>query len=121
MRGFTSISTIVLTMGLTLGGALAPARAEAGERNTALHMGLGILAFACTLPYGTLKSFYAVAGTITGGVAWALTGGNSDIARDIIQPAIRGDYVVVPENLTMEKALTFSGRDPAIADGYSPY
>ncbi len=62
--------------------------------------------------YGPVKVIYAVLGTATGGLAWVLTGGNRAAARAIIQPAVRGDYVVVPENLTNDKPLHFAGRDP---------
>jgi hypothetical protein len=75
-------------------------------------MGLGTAAFVLTIPYGVGKIIYALGGGITGGLAWALTGGRRDIARAIIEPTMRGDYVIVPENLTMDKSLTFSGRDP---------
>ena len=40
------------------------------------------------------------------GLAWALTGGNGEIARGIVQPAVRGDYVVTPANLTSEEPLS---------------
>ncbi|MFQ5513113.1 MAG: hypothetical protein ACE5FG_01650 [Myxococcota bacterium] len=98
---------------------LLPTQGYARERSTAAHMALGIAAAACTIPYGLAKTLYAVGGTLTGGLAWVITGRRSDIARAIIQPAVRGDYVVLPENLTLEKPLIFSGRDPRGYD--APY
>ena len=47
-----------------------------------------------------------------GGLAFIFTGGRRDVARAIIQPSVRGDYALVPENLTMEEPFSFSGRDP---------
>jgi hypothetical protein len=112
MRGVALFVSVYLVIMLSVGGVLTPATAEARERNTAAHMGLGVLAFVCTIPYGAAKTLYAAGGALTGGLALVLTGGRADIARAIIQPAVRGDYVVNPENLTLEEPLTFSGRAP---------
>ena len=67
----------------------------------------------CTFVYGTVKTVYAIVGTITGGLAFALTGGRGDVAREIIQPAVRGDYAITPDILTGQQPLVFVGRDPA--------
>ena len=112
MRVSVSIISICLVVALGIGGTPGPATAQAQERNVAYHMGLGTAAFILTIPYGVGKIIYALGGAVTGGLAWALTGGRRDIARAIIEPTLRGDYVIVPENLTMERPLTFSGRDP---------
>ena len=114
MRRLPALFSVYLLIAASAGAVLAPAPAHAQEnRHAAAHMGLGMGAFLCTIPYGLVKSVYALGGTLTGGLAWVLTGGRNEIARAIIQPAVRGDYVVVPENLTMEKPLIFSGSDPA--------
>lgn len=89
-----------------------PAAAQGAPRHAAAEMGLGIASAAVTLLYGPAKVLYALLGTATGGLAWALTGGSGETARSIIQPAVRGDYVVTPENLTSERPLVFAGRDP---------
>jgi hypothetical protein len=102
-----------LSVCLVLASALpAPAAAQASERNAAAECGLGVASFVLTLPYGLVKTAYAVGGGLTGSLAWVLTGGRNDIARAIIQPAVRGDYVVVPEHLLLERSLVFVGRDP---------
>lgn len=89
-----------------------PARAEeARERNTAATFGLGVGSVLCSLVYGPAKVIYATLGTLVGGTAWVLTGGRSDVAREIIEPSVRGDYIVTPKNLTMEEPLAFTGRE----------
>ena len=96
------------------GGCLAPATAFASQddRNSATVFALGITTALLNIGYGPVKSIFAAAGTLTGGLAWIFTGGNKEVARAIVQPSIRGDYAIVPENLTMEKPLIFIGRDP---------
>ncbi len=106
----------LLSVCLVLAGGTATA--QAGERSAPAHLGLGVASFALTLPYGLVKTAYALAGSVTGGLAWAFTGGRCDVARAIVQPAIRGDYVVVPENLTSERALVFVGRAPEAQSSY---
>jgi hypothetical protein len=93
----------------------SPAQAEeARERNIAAHYGLGVGSVLCSLVYGPVKVIYATLGAVTSGVAWALTGGRTDIAREIITASVRGDYVVRPENLTFAEPLVFTGREGAL-------
>lgn len=89
-----------------------PVRAdEARERNTAATYGLGLGSVLCSLVYGPVKVVYATLGAVVGGTAWVLTGGRSDVAREIIEPSVRGDYIVTPKHLTMEEPLAFTGRE----------
>jgi hypothetical protein len=87
---------------------------EAPERNIFMHYGLGVGAVLCTLVYGPAKVMYATLGSLTGGLAWLLTGGRTDVPREIIQPAVRGDYVVTPEHLTFNQPLMFVGKERAL-------
>jgi hypothetical protein len=92
-----------------------PASAEeTRERNTAATYGLGLGSVLCSLVYGPVKVVYATLGTVIGGTAWVLTGGRSDVAREIIEPSVRGDYIVTPKNLTMEEPLVFTGRERSL-------
>ena len=75
------------------------------EALLAAGIGLGLLAFALT---------YVVHSTLLLGTAWVLTGGRSDVAREIIEPSVRGDYIVTPKHLTMEEPLVFTGRERAL-------
>ena len=63
-----------------------------------------------TAPYGAFKAAYAIGGGIVGGIAWVVTGGNKEAANAIWVPAVTGDYIVRPENLTGERPLHFVGK-----------
>jgi hypothetical protein len=63
-----------------------------------------------TVPYGAVKSAYALSGGMVGGLAWVATGGNMEPAKGVWVPSMTGDYIVQPENLTGEKKLQFVGQ-----------
>jgi hypothetical protein len=65
--------------------------------------------WALTIPYGAAKMVYAIGGGIVGGFAWAVTGGNTAVAKSIWVPSMTGDYIVQPQHLTGEKHLYFVG------------
>ena len=111
---------LLLSIYVFLLGGAGPAGAQDAERGAPMEFVLGASSFALTIPYGLVKLTYAVGGSLTGGVAWVLTGGRSEIARAIVQPAVRGDYVIIPEHLTNDRALVFVGRDPSrdVPDSY---
>ncbi len=106
-----TVCVLVACLALSV-GTLAPDVARAEPRSAPAVFGLGVASAVCTLFYGTAKTIYAVGGTLTGSLAWVLTGGRGDVFRAIVQPAVRGDYVVVPENLLAQKPLVFAGKDP---------
>ncbi len=111
---------LLLSIWLVLAGGVAtPAAGQAAERGAPMEFVLGASSFALTLPYCLVKLAYALGGSLIGGLAWGLTGGRGDIARAIIQPAVRGDYVISPEHLTNDRALVFVGRDPAMQSSSS--
>jgi hypothetical protein len=92
--------------------AIVPGAAYASEDGLTNEAGVGTAAALCTLLYGPAKIVYAGLGLIFGGVAWGLSGGDSDVMMAIVTPAVRGDYVVTPDNLRGEQSLEFLGRDP---------
>ena len=92
--------------------AFAPADASAREQGALSAFVFGTACAALNLAYGPVKVAWAVVGTATGAAAWTLTGGNGRVARAIIQPAVRGDYMIVPAHLRSEEPLEFYGRDP---------
>ena len=71
--------------------------------------GLQAACWALTVPYGAAKMAYAIGGGIVGGLAWAITGGNMEVAKSIWIPSMTGDYIVQPQHLTGEKHLYFVG------------
>jgi len=91
--------------------ALAPQAARADD-SIESEAGLGAAAALCTLLYGPVKVVYALSGLIFGGMAWGLSGGDSDVLRAVVTPAVRGDYVITPALLRGERPLEFFGKDP---------
>lgn len=71
--------------------------------------GLQAASWILTVPYGAAKMAYAIGGGIVGGLAWAMTGGNMEVATSIWMPSMTGDYIVQPQHLTGEKHLYFVG------------
>lgn len=84
-----------------------PAIAAEGQGGKAA---LEATSWLLTAPYGAFKAAYAIGGSIVGGIAWAVTGGNKEVAESIWVPAVTGDYIVRPENLTGERPLHFIGK-----------
>lgn len=86
--------------------------AQAAEDGTARNAVLGAGAALCSVVYGPLKIGYAVVGAAISGLAWVFTGGSSEVAAPIFYASVRGDYVVTPQHLALEKPLEFVGREP---------
>jgi hypothetical protein len=95
-------------LALTLGSAPA-----AAEPSAASEAGIGALSALSSLIYGPVKIVYATCGLIVGGIAWGLSGGDSDVLAAVITPAVRGDYVITPSHLSRGAPLEFFGQDPA--------
>jgi len=110
--GVRSLASLALVAALSVSASVHAE--EKRERNIAAHYGLGVGAAICSLVYGPVKIVYATLGTITSGLAWVLTGGRTDVAREIITASVRGDYVVTPENLAFNEPLVFTGREGAL-------
>lgn len=105
------VQSLLVSLLLVVAASL-PSSALAQHRRTGSHFGLGLATAVLNLGYGPVKVIYAAAGSAIGGLAWVFTGGNGEVSRPIIQTSVRGDYAIVPENLTGEKPLEFAGRDP---------
>ena len=86
-----------------------PAKAE---ESVAQEGGWGVLAGIGTLIYSPVKVVYATCGLIFGGAAWGLSGGDRDVLDAVVTPAVRGDYVLLPQHLRGQQRLEFFGRDP---------
>lgn len=99
--------------------ALAPQAARAQDSMPS-EAGLGALSALATLIYGPVKVIYATSGLIFGGLAWGLSGGDGDVLRAVVTPAVRGDYVITPALLRGERRIEFFGRDPAYRDDAAP-
>lgn len=87
------------------------AMAENDAAEVGKESGLGAAAALSSLIYGPVKILYATGGVITGGLAYAFTAGDSEVASKIFTRSLRGNYVITPEILTGEETLVFIGRD----------
>lgn len=99
---------------LALAGSLmmAPVPASAVEAKEA---GLGAACALTNLIYGPVKLIYALFGGITAGIGYAVTAGDVDVARTILDTSVNGDYIVEPAHLRGEKPLQFVGTPGGIA------
>jgi hypothetical protein len=114
-RAATQFRSLLLVAALVVSIQPGPAFAagdtgDTGE--TASEAGIGAGAALCSLIYGPVKITYATLGLIIGGMAWGLSGGDSEVMRAVVIPAVRGDYVVTPSILRGERTLEFIGRRP---------
>ena len=95
-----------LALSLVLSGT---ARAEASD---AEGVGYGVGSALLSVLYGPAKIVYAGVGSIVGGLAWVLTGGDTNVSTPIFESALYGDYVVTPDVLKGQRPLEFVGRSP---------
>ena len=109
---------VVLTMVICLSSQVAlgeiresgtqdPPTSEPSVWSTA---GYGVLCVATNILYMPAKVVYAGLGSITGGLAWLLTAGNTDTAKSIWSPSVGGTYVITPAMLRDEEPILFSGE-----------
>ncbi len=97
--------------------ALAPATAFAEQqRGMGASAGLGIGSAFASLVYAPVKLVYAIGGCVVGGLAWAFSGGDNDVAMVVLTPSVLGDYVLTPDQLTGDESIEFFGRDPEYAE-----
>ncbi len=71
--------------------------------------GWGLLAVTANLLYMPAKVVYASVGTITGGLAYLLTAGDSETAQRVWNPSIGGSYVITPAMLRGDEEILFNG------------
>jgi len=98
-----------------------PAPAELDEEQQAgQDFGWGVGSVLASVLYSPLKLTYAGLGLITGGLGFVLSGGRSDVANNIIYPAIQGDYVIKPSHLKGEEPVIFLGPPPRDGSSTEP-
>jgi hypothetical protein len=97
--------------------SISPVAARAAD---AKEVGVGAACAVGTLFYGPAKLVLALLGTLTAGLGYAVTGGDVDVARTILDSSVMGNYVIEPAHLTGEKKLVFIGdTTPKPADDWS--
>ena len=118
MKTIDRYRAVLLTAVLAV--TLAPGAALANDESMGNEAGIGALSALSSLIYAPVKLVYATCGLLFGGVAWGLSGGDSDVLTAVVTPAVRGDYVVTPSHLRNEKRLEFFGQDPAYRTSSAP-
>ena len=105
-RRFRSVALAVVMV-----GALAlPAAALAEDtRQAGREAGIGMAAVVANLFYIPAKVGYAAVGGLTGGLTYALTGGNLAAAEKVWVASGCGDYVLSPNHLQGNEKIQFSG------------
>jgi hypothetical protein len=103
-----------VALGLLVASLLgSPTVAVAGRSaEMSKQAGLGFGSAIGSLIYAPVKLCYAIGGLVVGGLAWAFSGGDNEVASVVLTPSILGDYVLTPEHLRGEKPIEFFGRDP---------
>jgi hypothetical protein len=97
--------------------SISPAAARAADVK---DVGVGVACAFGNLLYGPGKLMLALLGTFTAGLGYAVTAGDVDVARKILDSSVMGDYVLEPSHLTGEKKLAFIGdTTPQAADDWS--
>ena len=86
--------------------------AQSAEPAVTDELGYGFGSALASVFYIPAKVTYAGLGLLTGGLGFVLTGGRADVANNIIYPAVRGNYVVTPNNLKGTEPLYFVGAPP---------
>jgi len=115
MKGWRGVAAVaVLAVGL---GTAQPARAGSGE-----DMGWGLLSVLSNVGYMPAKVVYALFGGLTGGMAYVLTGGDSQTSQTIWVASLGGTYVLTPAMLRGEEPIAFAGGlTPATPDRETAY
>lgn len=83
------------------------------EPSSGEDLGYGVGSVLASMFYSPFKLTYAGLGLLTGGLGFVLSGGNTDVANNIISPAVRGNYIVTPRHLKGEEPLIFVGLPPS--------
>jgi len=97
-----------VALALAVAVATAATPAQAAGNDTAMGVGSAI----CSIVYSPTKLAFAGLGTVVSGLAYLMTGFDSDVARPIFYSAVRGDYVITPAHLEGRRVVEFVGRDP---------
>ena len=117
-RRFRSVALAVVMV-----GALAlPAAARAEDKRQAgRDASIGLATVVANIFYIPAKVGYAAVGGLTGGLTYALTGGNLDAAEKVWVASAGGDYVLSPNHLQGHERIQFSGTRQASAPSPSEF
>ncbi len=101
-----------LVVGVIAGALTFAAAANAEEERVRSEAGIGAASAAASLIYGPAKLIYAGGGGLVAGMAYIVSGGDSEVAKPILDASMRGDYVLTPDHLRGGRQIEFVGRNP---------
>jgi len=108
-----ALASLVTVMAAPLYGQTADQKNQpAAEPPVSSEAGYGVGAALASVFYIPVKVTYAGLGLLTGGLGWVVSGGRSDVANNIIYPAVGGNYVVTPSHLKGTEPIYFVGAPP---------
>lgn len=90
----------------TSGGSPSSVSTEGGDTSSA---GMQVAAGASTLLYFPLKAAFAICGGVVGGLAYAFSGGNEQVAKNIWVTSVYGTYIITPDHLEGNRPIRFLG------------
>lgn len=93
--------------------AAAPQPVTPDKETTAEGIGLQAASVFTSILYLPFKSMLAVAGGLAGGIAYAFSLGDMEVAEAVWGPSVYGTYLIVPEHFTGEKPVEFFGTVPS--------
>jgi hypothetical protein len=87
-----------------------PMAEESSKTSEDPSLGLQIASGALSILYTPLKIVYAGLGGFMGGFAYALTGGNEEVAQSVWDASLGGTYWLTPDHLQGKEPIRFKGE-----------
>jgi hypothetical protein len=112
LKGIALVSLLTVMASPLYGQTADQKDQPAVEQPVSSEAGYGVGAALASIFYIPAKVTYAGLGLLTGGLGWVVSGGRSDVANNIIYPAIGGNYVVTPSHLKGTEPIYFVGAPP---------
>ncbi len=99
-----------MAVALFSSAALAESRNQnAGDNEDGYPVIVWVGAVATNIFYLPAKVVYAGAGGLVGGLGWIVTGGDTEAANRIWDPAVGGTYIITPAMLAGDEEAHFLG------------
>src|SRR5918995_7199917 len=107
-----ALASFVAVMSAPLHAQTTNSADQPPEQTVSQELGYGFASALASVFYIPAKVTYAGLGLLTGGLGYVLTGGRTDVANNIIYPAVGGNYVVTPSHLKGTEPIYFVGAPP---------
>jgi hypothetical protein len=108
-----ALGLLIAVTSVPLHAQTEASNADPSEPSLGEEVGYGAGSALANLIYIPAKVTYAALGLVTGGLGFVLSGGQADVANNIIYPSIRGTYVISPNHLKGKEPIYFVGAPPA--------